>query len=304
MSEILLAGGSGLIGSKLIKKIKQKNYRIVLLSTQKNKCINEETLFWDPQNGIFPDIDLNRFSACYNFCGAGIFDQNFTNERKLILKESRVKPIEFLLKNFKLQNVVVPSFISASASGYYPNVCLNELNEDSTLGQGYISELVDTWEQAAHAFKPQAQNLAIVRIGIVLSAQGGFLKKLTAPMRFFAGAVPGSGKQMCSWVHIDDLCELFIYLFENKLSGTFNGVAPKPESIEKISQQAAKLIHRPILLPNIPTLMLKLIFGKERHELLLCDQNISSNKIQKLGFKFKYNTSEEALKNLLTNGKD
>jgi NAD dependent epimerase/dehydratase family enzyme len=118
-------------------------------------------------------------------------------------------------------------------------------------------------------------------------------------MKFFAGAIPGTGKQMCSWVHIDDLCELFIYLFENKLSGTYNSVAPKPESIEKISQQVAKRIHRPIILPNIPKFMLSLIFGKERHELLLCDQNISSEKIQKTGFKFTYKTSEEAINNLL-----
>jgi uncharacterized protein (TIGR01777 family) len=299
MSEILLAGASGLIGSKLIKMFKQKNYKIVLLSTQKKLCINEETLFWDPKNGLFPDIDLNRFSACYNFCGAGIFDENFTDERKQLLEESRVKPIEFLLENFEKQNVVVPAFISASTSGYYPNICLNELNEDSTLGTGFISSLVNAWEQAAHAFKAQAQNIAIVRIGIVLSNKGGFLEKLAAPMKFFAGAIPGTGKQICSWVHIDDLCELFIYLFENKLSGTYNGVAPKPESIEKISHQVAKRIQRPILLPNIPKFMLSLIFGKERHELLLCDQNISSEKIQKTGFKFTYKTSEEAINNLL-----
>jgi uncharacterized protein (TIGR01777 family) len=302
MSEILLAGASGLIGSNLIKKFKQRNYKIVLLSTQKNKCDGIETLFWDPGNGIFPDIDLNRFSACYNFCGAGIFDKNFTTERKLILTKSRIEPIEFLQENFKKQGVVIPCFISASASGYYPNICLNELKEDSTIGKGFISELVNTWEQTANNFKPQAETIAIVRIGIVLAKQGGFLEKLTAPMKFFAGAIPGSGKQICSWVHIDDLCELFIFLFENKISGTFNGVAPQPESIANISHQVAKCIHRPILLPNIPVFMLRLIFGKERHELLLCDQNISSEKIEKLGFKFTYTNSEAAVKNLLQHG--
>lgn len=302
MSEILLAGASGLIGSNLIKKFKQKNYQIVLLSTQKNKCNGTDTLFWDPEKGIFPDIDLNRFSACYNFCGAGIFDENFTDKRKQILTESRIKPIEFLKENFSKQNVVIPSFISASASGYYPNICLNELNEDSTSGTGFISDLVDTWEKAAHHFTPQATNLAIVRIGIVLSNKGGFLNKLIAPMKFFAGAIPGSGKQKCSWIHIDDLCDLFIFLFENKISGTFNGVAPNPESIETISHQAAKTIHRPILLPNIPVFMLRLIFGKERHELLLCDQNISSKKVQDLGFKFSYTNSEKAIKDLLQHG--
>ena len=302
MSEILLAGASGLIGSNLIKIFKQRNYKIVLLSTQKNKCNGKDTLFWDPENGIFPDLDLNRFSACYNFCGAGIFDREFTDKRKQLLTESRIIPIKFLQENFAKQNVIIPNFISASASGFYPNICLNELNEDSTSGNGFISELVTKWEHAAHEFKPQAKTVAIVRIGIVLSNKGGFLDKLIAPMKFFAGAIPGSGKQICSWIHIEDLCNLFIFLFENNISGTFNGVAPKPESIEKISHQAAKCIHRPILLPNIPVFMLKLIFGKERHELLLCDQNISSEKIQNLGFKFSHTSSEDAINNLLNNG--
>jgi uncharacterized protein (TIGR01777 family) len=302
MSEILLAGASGLIGSNLIKKFKQRNYKIVLLSTQKNNCNGIDTLFWDPENGIFPDLDLNRFSACYNFCGAGIFDKEFTDKRKLILTESRIKPIKFLQENFAKQNVIIPNFISASASGFYPNICLNELKEDSTSGKGFISELVNTWEHAAQEFKQQAKAVAIVRIGIVLSNKGGFLEKLITPMKFFAGAIPGSGKQICSWIHIDDLCDLFIFLFENNISGTFNGVAPKPESIEKISKQAATCIHRPILLPNIPVFMLRLIFGKERHELLLCDQNISSKKTQDLGFKFKYTDSETAIKDLLQHG--
>ena len=302
MSEILLAGASGLIGSKLIKKIKQKNQKIVLLSTQKEKCTNGETLFWDPENKIFPDIDLNRFSACYNFCGAGIFDREFTSERKKILTESRIKPINFLTENFKKQNVVLPHFISASASGYYPNICLNELNEDSTLGTGFIPELVSEWEQAAMGFSEQAQLLSIVRIGIVMSDKGGFLKQLTAPMRFFAGAIPGSGKQMCSWIHIDDLCNLFLFLAENKISGTFNGVAPTPNTLENITHQAAKIMHRPIVLPNIPVFALKLLFGKERHELLLCDQRISSEKIQNLGFGFQFKTSEDALVDLLKHG--
>lgn len=299
MSEILLAGASGLIGSKLILKLKQKNYKIVLLSTQKSKQINSETLYWDPENGVFPEINLNRFAACINFCGAGIFDESFTNERKDILLKSRIKPIQFLIDQFKKQNVQCPHFISASASGYYPNICLNELSENSTHGVGFISNLVQEWEKAALSFEKEAHKTSIIRIGIVLAGEGGFLKKVTAPMHFFAGAVPGSGEQIVSWIHIDDLCDLFIHVFENGLSGIFNATAPKPATLSYISKQAASILKRPIWLPNIPEFMLKLIFGKERSDLLMCSQNISSSKIVASGFNFQYQDSKSALVDLL-----
>lgn len=299
MSEILLAGASGLIGSKLIKKLKQKNYKIVLLSTQKSKHSPPEILYWNPEKGIFPDVDLRRFSACFNFCGAGIFDAAITENRKRILLDSRILPINFLLSNFEKQNIRLPHFISASASGYYPNICLNELNENSTAGDGFISHLVKTWEQNAALFKLKAEKLSIVRIGIVLSAEGGFLKKLLHPFKYYCAAIPGSGKQNISWIHIDDLCDLFIHIMENKLEGIYNASAPNPDTLENLTRKIGHILKKPIWLPNIPVFALRLIFGSERTELLLSSQIISSRKIRDNGFSFKYTISEEALKDLL-----
>lgn len=299
MSEILLAGASGLIGSKLILKLKQKNYKIVLLSTQKSKQTSPDILYWNPEERVFPEIDLNRFAACINFCGAGIFDEPFTNERKDLLLKSRIKPIQFLIEQYKKQNVQCPHFLSASASGFYPNICLNELSENSTHGDGFISNLVQEWEKAALSFDKQANKTSIIRIGIVLAKEGGFLKKVTAPMKFFAGAVPGSGEQIVSWIHIDDLCDLFIHVFENGLNGIFNATAPKPATLAFISKQAGYILKRPIWLPNIPEFMLKIIFGKDRSDLLMCSQEISSSKIVASGFNFKYQNSKSALMHLL-----
>lgn len=299
MSEILLAGASGLIGSKLIKKLKQKNYTIVLLSTQRAKDNGKDILYWNPAKGDFPKLDLSRFSACINFCGAGIFDKPFTDSRKLELLESRTKPIAFLQARFAEQNTKLPHFISASASGYYPNICLNELSEDSTPGTGFISELVKAWETAAHGFKTQAERVSIARIGIVMAKEGGFLSKLKAPMQFFAGAIPGSGKQIISWIHIEDLCDLFIHLMEKQLSGTFNAAAPAPDNLESITRYTGQKIGRPVWLPNIPVFMLNLIFGKERAQLLLCSQHLKSDKIQNSGFTFRFQDSKSALNDLL-----
>ncbi|MEZ4804417.1 MAG: TIGR01777 family oxidoreductase [Bacteroidia bacterium] len=299
MSELLLAGASGLIGSKLIIKLKQKNIKYVLLSTQKKLNGQNNTLYWNPESNEFPDIDLKRFDACINFCGAGIFDKAFTDGRKEILLKSRVVPIQFLKSQFEKQNVTLPNFISASGTGFYPNICLNELDEDSTSGDGYIAQLVQNWENASLSFKPVAERVSIMRIGIVLAKSGGFLAQLSTPIKFFIGAVPGSGKQMISWVHIDDLCEAYIHLYVHQLEGIYNGVAPEPANLTTISKQTAKALKRPLFLPNIPAFVLRLIFGKGRSELLLTDQRVSSKKLESSGFIFQFTNSEQAIYNLI-----
>jgi uncharacterized protein (TIGR01777 family) len=299
MNNILIAGGTGLVGSKLVKKLKQKNYNIVFLSTRLEAKTLKDRYYWNPDKGIFPEIDLSKFDCCINLCGAGIFDKNFTTERKAYLLESRVKPIELLLKHFQIQNVKLPVFMSASASGYYDNICLNGINEASTHGSGFISELVQSWEAAAQSMQAVSDRVAIVRIGIVMAENGGFLAPLKKSINAFAGAVPGSGKQLVSWIHIDDLCDAFIFILENGHSGIFNGTAPTPESMEQITKLIAKQLHRPLFLPNIPVWALKIIFGKERHKLLLTDQNIAPYRLMYAGFKFQYNSAQEAISNLI-----
>ncbi len=299
MNNVLIAGGTGLVGSKLVKKLKQKNYNIVFLSTRPEAKELKDRYYWQPDRDIFPELDLSGFDCCINLCGAGIFDKNFTEERKSYLLESRVKPINLLLKHFKKQQVKLPVFISASASGYYENVCLNGINEASTHGEGFISELVQKWESSAESMKEVSELVSIVRIGIVMAENGGFLQPIKRSISAFAGAVPGSGKQQVSWIHIDDLCDAFIHILENRLSGVFNGTAPNPESMENITKFVARQLHRPLWLPNIPVWALKIIFGKERHKLLLTSQNIAPYRLLYSGFKFRYTSASEAIANLI-----
>lgn len=296
---ILVAGGSGLLGSKLVKKLKQKNLSPVLLSTQKQLANNSDTVYWNPEEGIFPDIDLSNVKACFNFCGAGIFDYPITDARKKVLIDSRVKPIEFLMKIFKQNGSHPDCFISASATGYYPNICLNELTEGSTGGDSFISGLVHHWEYAAHHLEHTANKVCIFRIGIVLAPDGGFLEQLAKPVKLFAGAIPGSGRQMISWVHIDDVADMMVMAMEQGWEGTFNATAPHPETLENITRLVAKTLGKPLWLPNIPVWVLKLVFGKERAELLLTNQKVSSRKAVEQGYRFQYLTIEEAIPQLL-----
>lgn len=298
MSKILICGGTGLIGSKLIQKLKQKNHEIVLLTTQKSKTNSKDIYYWDPSESYIDSNAFNNVDVIINFSGQGIFDKNFTDSRKIELEESRTKAISCLFDHIKTHNINIQQFITASATGYYPNICSDKLNETSTKGTGFISDLVEKWEQSTAPFQTLNTPVTIIRIGIVLSTKGGFLKQLSTPISYFAGAIPGNGKQSISWIHIDDLCDLFIWTMEQKLSGTFNGTAPNPESITSITKGVAKLLNRPLLAPNIPVFMLKLIFGKERHLLLLSSQNVSSEKIVATGFQFKFPYLDNALQNL------
>ncbi|MDI1233620.1 MAG: TIGR01777 family oxidoreductase [bacterium] len=299
MLKILIAGGTGLIGSNLITKLKQKNYKIVLLSTQKSKTDNESVFYWQPYKNELPEAALEGIDICINLCGAGIFDKAFSAERKKELIDSRIISTQVLLNAFKLKNQSLLHYFGGSATGIYPNICSSILTEDSTKGDGFISDLVLQWEAASHQFSTIAKHVSIIRTGIILSEKGGFLKQLMTPVKLFAGAVPGNGKQMISWIHIDDWSNLLIHLLEHNLNGTFNATASNPATIQSLTESIAKVLHRPLILPNIPVFALKLLFG-ERYELLLTSQLVSNEKIKSTGFKFEYEFSTLAIQNLLS----
>ncbi len=298
MPKILIAGGTGLIGSNLITKLKQKNYNVVLLSTQKNIADNRTVFYWNPiQNECSGDA-VKEVDICINLSGAGIFDKPFSKNRKRELIDSRILSTRILLETFQKEKQPLQQFIGGSATGIYPNICSDILNEDSTKGEGFIADLVVDWEAEMHKFSSITNTITIIRTGIVLSNKGGFLKQLAMPIKYFAGAVPGDGKQFISWIHVDDWSNMLIHLLENKISGTFNATASHPNTLGIITKQIAKILHRPLFLPNIPVFALKLLFG-ERYTLLLTSQNVSNLKIIQSGFQFKYETSEKAIQNLL-----
>lgn len=298
MLKILVAGGTGLIGSNLITKLKQKNFNVILLSTQKNKADNVSVFYWQPYQNELPMQALEGVDVCINLCGAAIFDKAFTIERKKELFDSRIISTNVLFEGFKKRNTPLLHYIAGTASGIYPNICSEKLTEDSTKGEGFISDLVDQWELAAHQFDAIAKHVSIIRTGIVFSRHGGFLKQLAMPVKLFVGAVPGNGKQMISWIHIDDWSNLLLHILENQLDGVYNAAASNPTQLQTLTKEIAKVLHRPLLLPNIPIAALKLLFG-ERHQLLLTSQILSSEKIKNTGFNFQFESSYLAIQNLL-----
>jgi len=296
MSKILIAGGSGLIGSRLIQMFKQSNIEFVLLSTQKIKCNQIDIVYWQPQEGIYPTLDLSQFKACVNFSGQGIFDQRIGIKRLSQLYDSRIQALNTLKKMFEEQGLQIPLLISASAIGIYPDQTKTTLTELSPKANNWVSDLVHAWEDAANQVPHQAINL--LRIGIVLSDKGGFLDRLAPLTKMGLGAIPGHGKQICSWIHIDDICGIILHLLEQKQSGTYNVCAPIPCSLETLQKSLAERLHRKILLPNIPAFVLRMVFGNRRAQLILADQTVCSKAIEQNGYAFKFSNISDCLTQL------
>ena len=193
----------------------------------------------------------------------------------------------------------VKQIVSASAIGIYPDSLTNyydqSYNEKST---SFLGEVVSVWENAVDAFSELDITVSKVRIGLVLSNQGGALKEIVKPIKFGVGSAFGNGNQWQSWIHIQDLANLFLYVLENHIAGVYNGVAPNPVSNTELTKTAARVLKKPLFMPNIPKFFMKLVLG-EMHILLFESQRVSSKKITDQGFYFQFHQLESALKDLL-----
>ncbi len=296
---VLITGASGLIGTRLTELLQQKGYQVSHLSrNQRQGTI--PTFVWDVEN---MNIDSNAFhgiDAIVHLAGAGIADKPWTKKRKTEILESRTKSANLLFQSLKNQSHSVECFISASAIGYY-----GDGGADKTFKEGdpatddFLGTVVQSWEQAADKFANLNIRVAKLRIGILLSAKGGALAEIARPIKWGVGSPLGSGKQFMSWIHIDDACHMFIKALEEKsMHGAYNAVAPTPATNEEVTRRIAKVLGKPLWLPNVPGFVLKFILG-EMATLVLGGSKVSSEKIQQAGFQFSFTDLEKALVDLL-----
>ncbi len=297
-TKILITGGTGLLGSALSKLLTESGYEVVQLSRRARESSLYKTFRWDISKGQIESEALN-VDYIIHLAGTGIAEKRWTKKRKEQIYSSRVNSTRLLFEELKKSGVQLKGFISASAIGFYgADSGLAEVTEDSGAGEDFISRVVLDWEKEAENFSELKIPVTKLRIGIVLSKHGGALPKLAAPIRYGVGAPLGTGKQFMSWIHEEDLCQMFKYVIEAGLEGTFNAVAPEPVSNGYFTRSCARTLNRPLFLPNIPSFALRLMFG-ELAELLLGGNNVSSAKIQDAGFHFEYDNVKKALKNLL-----
>jgi uncharacterized protein len=297
---ILITGGTGMIGHRLTELLLQKGHKVSYLSRRKEKLPNVTVYQWDIQKGFIETGALENADYVVHLAGSGIADKRWTEERKQEIIDSRIQPIELINKYLEEKSIKLKGFISASAIGYYGGDTGDiKIDEDSPAGNDFLAKCTKLWESSTKQINAAAR-IVNIRIGIVLSEKGGALPKLVMPIRYGFGAALGSGKQMMSWIHIDDLCNIFVKAIEDdKMHGAYNAVSPNPVSNQEMTKVAAKTLKRPLWLPNVPAFVLKLIFGEMG--IVVTGGNFVVNKriSQETDFKYKFTNIKEALMDLL-----
>jgi uncharacterized protein len=297
---ILITGGTGMIGHRLSELLLQKGHKVSFLSRRKEKLPNIEVYQWDIHKGYIEVGALENADYMVHLAGAGIADKRWTDERKKEIIDSRIQPIELINNYLQEKNIKLKGFVSASAIGYYGgDTGKIKLDEDSPAGNDFLAECTKLWEINAQKIA-NAARIVSIRIGIVLSEKGGALPKLVKPIRLGVGAALGNGEQFMSWIHIDDLCKIFIKAIENEtMQGAYNAVSPNPVTNQEMTSVAAKVLKRPLWLPNIPSFVLKLIFGEMG--IVVTGGNFVLNRrlSEETDFQYKFTNIKEALKNLL-----
>lgn len=302
MKTIVITGGTGFIGRRLSDYLKN-NYKIIHISQSGRAYKDIPCYKWDPNKKTISEEGkkaIQNADVIINLSGANIAERRWDDQYKNIIIQSRVNSTSFLceLLNHNHLEKRPEVAILASAIGYYGNRNDEVLTEFSLPGKGFLAETGIQWEQASIGLHPEIRKIQL-RIGFVLdSVEGGF-PKMILPIKLFVGAIPGSGKQYVSWIHIEDLLRVFEFFINNpNTKGIYNGTAPHPVRLEEILRKSAHYLNRPLILPNIPEFIIQLIMG-EMAELVLSSQNVLPKRLLEDGFEFRYKTIDDALKQLL-----
>lgn len=299
--KILITGGSGLIGTRLTEMLLDLGYEVAHLSRNCSKFAKYKTFRWNPAAKTMDPAALHSADYIVNLAGASVANGKWTDKRKQEILDSRVHSIQTLLEYLPKTPNSVKAFISASAIGIYGNSGDRLVAEESNYAENdFLAEVCQQWEKAAWQANDLNLRTVIFRIGIVLSPAGGALPQMAKPIKFMAGAPLGSGKQYMSWIHLDDLCRLFIATIEEpKFEAVYNAVAPHAVTNEEFTRTLAGVLHKPLTGLKVPAFGLKLLMG-EMSGIVLGGSRVSANKVLQTGFTFEYNYLDEALESIYT----
>lgn len=301
--KVLIGGATGLVGTALMQELQRHHIPFAYLSTSADKLgdrFQGKGYYWNPLLG---EIDMNAMDGVthvVNLAGATVA-QRWTRAQREAIRESRIQSTQTLKKAMEGAGPEnIEKYVSASAIGIYPSSRSRLYSESETLiGGGFLAEVVRLWEDAVNGIEHAGIPVAILRIGLVLSREGGALPKLAAPVKWGVGSVLGSGEQWQSWIHISDLAAMFRFALEEEITGVYNAVAPNPVSQEKLIKAIAEITGRPLWLPGVPAVLLKMILG-EMASVVLESQRVSCRKIQEAGFRHQFTNLRSALEDLLT----
>jgi len=300
MEKVLITGGSGLIGRHLIPKLIDKGYEVVVLSRYESHDSEVRTFWWDVEEQEVEEGALENVDHIIHLAGANIGEKRWTVRRKMILMDSRIKSALLIFEELKKTKVKLKSFISASAIGYYGAITADKIfSESDPPADDFIGQLCSYWERSADKFKELKVRTVKLRTGLVLTPDEGVLVKMIFPINAGFGSPLGSGKQFSPWIHIDDLCEIYIQAITmRKMSGSYNAVSPDHINNKVFTHAIAHSINKKLWMPNVPSGLIRLMFGKMA-DIILNGSRLSAKKIVDTGFTYKFRTINEALQDLI-----
>ena len=303
---VFVTGGTGLIGSRLVRRLRERSDHVVLLTRRPDAArqrFGDCTIVeGDPMQAAAWMDSVAECDAVINLAGENIFARRWNDEFKALLRDSRVKSTENVVRALGKHPRTAPGsakvLVNASAIGYYGPTGDEELTEDSPPGNDTLARVCVDWENAARAAEAHGVRVAIVRVGVVLDSEGGALAKMLTPFKFFVGGKVGSGKQYVGWIHRDDIVGVFLLALDNAdASGPINGTAPNPVTNKEFSKALGRALHRPSVMPT-PAFGLRLMLG-EVAEVVTTGQRVLPKRALALGYSFQFPEIDAALTNIL-----
>jgi uncharacterized protein (TIGR01777 family) len=323
MPTILITGGTGTVGKRLTQLLIEKGYDVNILSRSNSKPIpgikkgsgdsnssennfhGKLTFFnWNLANKYIDPAAIASADFIVHLAGAGVADKRWTEARKKEIANSRTQSSALIVAALKENANQVKAVISASAIGWYgpdnSNENLKPFVETDLPNHDFLGETCQLWEASIEPVTQLNKRLVILRTGIVLSNEGGALVEFKKPLLFKTAAILGNGKQMISWIHIDDLCNQYIYAIENQsMNGVYNAVAPNPVSNATLTKVLARKVCGSFFITmKVPSFILKIMLGEMSIEILK-STTVSSSKIEGVGFHFKFPDINKAVDELV-----
>ncbi len=298
--KLLITGGSGMVGSSLVQTLLAEKHDVAILTRTISRDLDVKQYFWDPSKLLIDTSAFEGIDCLIHLAGANVSDRRWTSIQKEIIHLSRVESANFLFQKIKALKIPLKSFITSSAVGCYGTfTSVKIFSEQDHFAQDFLGDLCAKWEAAADQFTTLGCQVSKVRTGVVLASNGGALPKMIKPISLGVGSTLGSGKQYFPWIHVKDLCGIYVQLVSNSLpSGVYNGVAPESITNNELTQIIAEMLKKPLWLPNIPSWVLKIIFGNMA-SILLEGSKVSSEKLIDSGFEFDYPSIRSALNDLV-----
>lgn len=299
MEKVLITGGFGLVGRHLSKVLSNRDYDVAVLSRSRKMTADFRVFYWDIDKNKIDREAINTCDHIIHLAGVNIGEKRWTRSRKQEIFDSRIKSTNLIFNHLNKQNSRLKTFISASAVGYYGSTTSEIIHLESDLPEdSFLGRICKQWEQSSDQFTIAGARVVKIRTGIVLSKSEGALSRFNIPAKLGLGSAIGHGKQYLPWIHIDDLCRIYLHAIQNtNMSGPYNAVAPEHITNKEFVRKVATCLKRPFWFPNIPAIFIKLLLG-EMSEMLLNGSRVSSEKTEAAGYKFHFPDMDSALKNL------